>query len=243
MDELLTINNLIALLTLTGLEIVLGIDNVVFIAIIVSRLEAKSQSSARRLGLLLAMIMRIGLLFMISWIMLLTTPLFEVFEHGFSGRDLILLIGGLFLIGKATYEIHHSVEGDSHEQSGKKKIAKSFVAALIQIIIIDIVFSLDSVITAVGMSNSLPVMVIAIIIAVAVMMVFAERISRFIEIHPTLKMLALSFILLIGVMLVAEGTGKHPDKAYIYFAMGFSLLVETLNIRAKKNRLSTAQTA
>ena len=232
--ELLTTENLLALLTLTGLEIVLGIDNVVFIAIIVGKLAEEKRAKATQIGLFLAMFMRVGLLLTISWIMLLTDPLFHVFSKGFSGRDLILLIGGLFLIGKSTYEIHHSVEVKDKSGSSGKAAAKSFGAALVQITLIDLVFSLDSVITAVGMAESVAIMIIAVVISIIVMMVFAKRISDFIHEHPTFKMLALSFILMIGVMLVMEGTGNHIDKAYIYFAMGFSLFVEVMNLKMRK---------
>ncbi|MCC6953151.1 MAG: TerC family protein [Deltaproteobacteria bacterium] len=238
MEGLFTIENLIALATLTSLEVVLGIDNVVFIAILVSKLPPDRQKSARQVGLLLALVSRIALLFSITWVMTLTEPLFSVLGHGFSGRDIILVVGGLFLIAKATHEIHNKIEG-GHEEGGKPKPA-SYVSVILQIMIIDVVFSLDSVITAVGMAKDLWVMVTAVIIAVAIMMIFAERISAFIERHPTFKVLALSFLLLIGVMLVADGCGKHVDKGYIYFAMGFSMLVEMINMRANPKR-DTAQ--
>ncbi|HEX5034303.1 MAG TPA: TerC family protein [bacterium] len=233
MSELFTAEALVALLTLTSLEIVLGIDNIVFIAILTGKLPANQQSKARRLGLLLAMGMRIALLLGISWVMRLTTPLFEAFGHGFSGRDLILLIGGLFLIAKSTYEIHHKLEGAVEGDKAFK--AASFGSVLIQIIALDMIFSLDSVITAVGMANQLWVMITAVIIAVGVMILFAGSVSRFIERHPTFKMLALSFLLLIGVMLTAEGIGQHINKGYIYAAMAFSLFVEVLNIRIHKH--------
>jgi len=231
MSELLTLENLIALLTLTGLEIVLGIDNIVFIAILTGKLPANQQNKARRLGLLLAMGMRIALLLGISWVMGLTRPLFEVFEHGFSGRDLILLVGGLFLIGKSTYEIHDKLEGATHAQKASKR--KSFSSIIVQIMALDLIFSLDSVITAVGMVNRVSIMIAAVIVAVGVMIVFAGAVSRFIEKHPTFKMLALSFLLLIGVMLTAEGLGQHVNKGYIYFAMAFSLVVELLNVKMR----------
>ncbi len=238
MIELLTTENLIALLTLTALEIVLGIDNIVFIAIISAKLPVSLQARARKIGLAAAMIMRILLLLAITWIMRLTTPLFSIWEHAFSGRDLILLAGGLFLIGKSTYEIHDKLEG-AHDRQAKAKAAYSgFGSVIAQIMLLDIVFSLDSVITAVGMAQHLAVMVIAVMAAVGVMLVFADSISEFIERHPTLKMLALSFLLLIGVMLVLEGTGKHVEKGYIYFAMGFSLVVEMLNLRMKSKAAS-----
>ncbi len=229
--ELLSSENLIALVTLTGLEIILGIDNVIFIAIVVAKLPKELQGKVRTIGLLLAMFMRVALLFAISWIMLLTDPLFSIFGHELSGRDLILLVGGLFLIGKSTHEIHDKMESVRAENEGVETPPKSFWGAIIQIIILDLVFSLDSVITAVGMAESLSVMVIAVVIAIFVMLFFAKAISDFIEEHPTFKVLALSFILLIGVMLVAEGWGTHVDKGYIYFAMGFSLMVEFINLK------------
>ena len=229
--ELLSSENLIALVTLTGLEIILGIDNVIFIAIVVAKLPKELQGKVRTIGLLLAMFMRVALLFAISWIMLLTDPLFSIFGHELSGRDLILLVGGLFLIGKSTHEIHENMESVRAEKEGEEPPPKSIWGAIIQIIILDLVFSLDSVITAVGMAESLSVMVIAVVIAIFVMLFFAKAISDFIEEHPTFKVLALSFILLIGVMLVAEGWGTHVDKGYIYVAMGFSLMVEFINLK------------
>ncbi|MDP1831358.1 MAG: TerC family protein [Geothrix sp.] len=221
----------IALLTLTVLEIVLGIDNIIFISILAGRLPAEKQAKARQTGLLLAMGMRILLLISIAWIVRLTNPLFQILGHGFSGRDLILLGGGLFLIAKATHEIHHKLEGIEGESV--KKIAPSFSGVLIQIMLLDIVFSLDSVITAVGMARDLGVMVTAVIISVGVMMLAAKPIGDFVETHPTLKILALSFLLLIGTTLVGEGTGMHIPKGYVYFAMAFSLLVEMLNLRLR----------
>ena len=237
MVELLTVDNLLALGTLSALEIVLGIDNVVFIAILVGRLEKSQQPGARRLGLALAMFMRIALLLAISWIMMLTEPLFEIemLGKGFSGRDLILLVGGLFLVAKATYEIHHNVEGDKDEDRPTMKKAR-FASIIFQIVLLDIVFSLDSVITAVGLAQEVEIMIVAIVLAVLVMMIFAGKISAFIEKHPTLKILALSFLLLIGMVLIADGLGKHIEKGYIYFAMCFSLMVETLNIRSSAKR-------
>jgi len=228
----MTIENLIALVTLTSLEIVLGIDNIVFIAILTGKLDPSQQDKARRIGLALAMIMRILLLLAISWIMGLTTPLFAVFNHDVSGRDLILFLGGLFLIGKSTFEIHDKIEG--HEHGTKAKVAASFASVIVQIMLLDIVFSLDSVITAVGMVEHIPIMIAAVVIAVGIMMIFAGSVSRFVERHPTIKMLALSFLLLIGVMLLAEGFGRHIEKGYIYFAMAFSLFVELLNLRMRK---------
>ncbi|MCE9626035.1 MAG: TerC family protein [Deltaproteobacteria bacterium] len=232
MAELFTVENLIALLTLTGLEIVLGIDNIVFIAILTGKLPPEKRGKGRKLGLFLAMGMRILLLLGISWVMGLTRPLFEVLGHSFSGRDLILLVGGLFLIAKATYEIHDKLEGAEHADAGTA--AKSFAATIVQIMFLDIIFSLDSVITAVGMAQHVPIMIAAVVIAVGVMILFAGAVSKFIEQHPTFKILALSFLLLIGVMLTVEGVGQHINKGYIYFAMAFSLFVEVLNIKLHK---------
>jgi predicted tellurium resistance membrane protein TerC len=233
--ELFTAENGIALLTLTALEIVLGIDNIVFLSILTSKLPAHQRVSGQRIGLSLAMVMRIGLLFAISWIVGLTRPLFEVFSWVVSGRDLILLGGGLFLIGKATWEIHDKLEGaGAHAQDAGG--TATFGSVLVQVALIDMVFSLDSVITAVGMARELSVMVAAVVASVGVMMVFAAPISTFIERHPTMKILALSFLLLIGVMLVLEGLGTHVGKGYIYFAMAFSLGVELLNLRLRARR-------
>jgi predicted tellurium resistance membrane protein TerC len=221
----------IALVTLTVLEVVLGIDNVIFIAILAGKLPRRQQAKARQVGLGLAMITRILLLAFIAWIARLTAPLFGVFGHEVSGRDLILIFGGLFLIGKATFEIHDRLEGE--EGRGSTKVAASFSAVITQIVLLDIVFSLDSVITAVGMARHLPVMIAAVIIAVIIMMWSAGPISDFVHRHPTLKVLALSFLLLIGVSLLAEGLGQHISKGYIYFAMGFSVFVEMLNLKMR----------
>jgi predicted tellurium resistance membrane protein TerC len=234
LEAFLTTENLIALVTLTSLEIVLGIDNVVFIAILSQKLPAKQAARARRIGLLAAMLMRIALLFAISWVMGLTAPLFAVLGEEFSGRDLILLFGGLFLVGKATWEIHDKLEGAEHSAGGT--VPASMGSVIAQVMILDVVFSLDSVITAVGMARHIGVMVAAIVIAVGVMLVFADAISAFIEEHPTMKMLALSFLILIGVMLVLDGAGTHVDKGYIYFAMAFSLAVELVNMRVRARR-------
>ncbi len=238
MADLLTFDNLIALVTLTALEIVLGIDNIVFIAILSGKVEPARQKLARQVGLMLAMITRVLLLLAISWMMRLTDPLVTVpvFSHEFSGRDLILFFGGLFLIAKATVEIHDKLEGEEHLHAQKRKSA-SFASVVLQILILDIIFSLDSVITAVGMVQHIPIMIIAVVVAIIVMLIFSESISGFIHKHPTIKMLALSFLLLIGVMLVAEGFGKHIEKGYIYFAMAFSLLVELLNLRVIKKHM------
>ena len=226
----------IALGTLTILEIVLGIDNIVFITILSGKLPPEKQPAARQLGLALAMLMRILLLLSLVWIMRLTAPLFAVFGHTVSGRDLILIAGGMFLLMKSTTEIHHRLEGDEGKtgNSGEARWGSSFAGVVTQIVLLDIVFSLDSVITAVGVADEVPVMVIAIVLAVGVMMLSAGPVGTFVLRHPTVKMLALSFLLLIGMSLVAEGIGHHVPKGYIYFAMGFSLLVETLNLRAKK---------
>jgi len=230
---LLTVENLIAFLTLSALEIVLGIDNIVFIAIISNALPHAVQSKARRIGLLLAMGTRILLLLGITWVMGLTAPLLTLLGHVVTGRDVVLLAGGLFLIAKSTFEIHEKIEPPQEGAPHLKKV-RGFGAAVTQIALLDIVFSLDSVITAVGMSGEIVVMVAAVVVAVAVMMVFADPVSHFVSRHPTVQMLALSFLILIGVFLVAEGLGRHIDRGYIYFAMGFSLLVELLNLRARK---------
>jgi predicted tellurium resistance membrane protein TerC len=224
----------VALATLTLLEIVLGIDNIVFISVLVGRLPPAQRQRARVLGLGLAMGTRILLLLVITWIMRLETELFSVLGVDISGRDLILIGGGLFLIGKATLEIHHSLEGA--EEEGHEANAASFFGVLTQIALIDIVFSLDSVITAVGMAEDVAVMIIAIVIAIGVMMVAAGAIGRFVDSHPTVKMLALSFLVLIGVVLIAEGIDMHIPRGYIYFAMFFSLSVEMLNLRLRRRR-------
>ena len=230
---LLTSKGLIGLLTLTALEIVLGIDNIIVISILSGELEGKKrQRKAQRLGLALAMITRLGLLFSISWIMGLTAPFITLFEHSFSGRDMVLGIGGLFLIWKATMEIHAKVE-HKREKQGKTRKATNLLSVVLQIIVIDIVFSLDSVITAVGMSNDLLIMSLAVIIAVLMMMVASAAIADFVEKHATVKVLALAFLVMIGVALLMEGMGEEISKAYIYVAMLFSVLVETLNLRMK----------
>ena len=221
----------IALVTLTALEIVLGIDNIIFISILAGKLPENQQDRARKIGLSLAMLIRIGLLFSLAWVIGLTAPLITVFGWHLSGRDIILLLGGLFLLGKSTYEIHEKLEGEAGHASGKVKA--SFSSVIIQILLLDIVFSLDSVITAVGMVEQVPVMIAAVVIAVGIMLWSAASVSRFVEEHPTVKMLALSFLLLIGFSLVAEGLELHIPKGYIYFAMGFSVLVEMLNLRLR----------
>ncbi len=234
LDNLFTVENAAALVTLTAMELVLGIDNVVFIAIVTGRLPKDRQESARRLGLFGAMFLRIALLLTITLIMRLTAPLFHLLSHPVSGRDLILLVGGLFLIGKATHEIHNKLEGPAKPQFTAAESRPQFGSVVFQILLLDLVFSLDSIITAVGMSRNLVVMIAAIVLAVVAMMLFAGVVSAFIDRHPTLKMLALSFLLLIGVMLTAEGFGKHIERGYIYFAMGFSVFVEVLNLRVRK---------
>ncbi len=222
----------IALLTLTTLEVVLGIDNVVFISILAGKLPAHQQKRARRIGLLLAMVTRILLLFSLAWVIKLTAPWFNIAGQDISGRDLILLLGGLFLIAKSTHEIHHKLEGE--QGSASAKVYPSFRSVVIQIMLLDIVFSLDSVITAVGMVDTLWVMVTAVVIAVIVMVLFAEPVSAFVDRHPTVKILALSFLLLIGTALIAEGLDVHIPKGYIYFAMAFSVFVEMLNLRVRR---------
>jgi predicted tellurium resistance membrane protein TerC len=240
LDVLLSGDALVSLITLTAMEIVLGIDNVVFIAIIVGRLPAAQQAVARRTGLILALAIRIGLLFAISWMMGLTAPWVTVplLGHTLSGRDFILLAGGFFLIAKATWEIYDKLEAD-HAATAVPSRGK-FVMILAQILMLDIVFSLDSVITAVGMANHVPVMVVAMVLAMLVMLVSAAPIGNFVERHPSVKILALSFLLLIGVMLMAEGMGTHAGKGYIYTAMAFSLFVELLNLRYRKRQRPVA---
>lgn len=235
MAELLTLESLIALLTLTGLEIVLGIDNIIFIVVITGKLDERIRDKVRKLGLALAMISRIVLLLGLSVIMGLTAPLFDVFGHSVSGRDLVMLVGGLFLLAKATHEIHEKLEGAGHDAEGKT-LKRTYMSALIQIILLDLVFSLDSVITALGMAKYVTIMIIAVVIAVIVMLLFSKAIGDFVTKHPTVQMLAFSFLLLVGIFLVAEGLGKHIDRGYIYFAMAFSLFVEFLNLRVKKKR-------
>jgi predicted tellurium resistance membrane protein TerC len=232
MDAFLTSEGLLALVTLTFLEIILGVDNVIFISILSGKLPQQQQARARRVGLMAAMLMRILLLLSIAWIIRLTAPLFTILGRGVSGRDLILIGGGLFLIGKATLEIHERLEGE--EGDGLVRVAPSFAAVIVQIMLLDIVFSLDSVITAVGMADDVTVMAAAVVLAVAIMMFSAEPISGFVNRHPTVKVLALSFLLLIGVSLIGDGLGMHVPKGYIYFAMGFSVFVEMINLRVRK---------
>ncbi len=222
----------IAFLTLTALELVLGIDNIIFISIIVDKLPQEKREFARKLGLFLAMFMRIGLLLVLSWIIGLTEPVLTLFGHGVSGRDLILIAGGLFLIWKSTMEVHQLLEGEEGEQSSK--VALTFAGVILQIIMIDLVFSLDSIITAVGMVREVGVMIAAVVASVGLMMLFASAIGRFVSDHPTIKMLALSFLVVVGVVLIVDGFGHHVPKGYIYFAMAFSVGVEMLNIRMRK---------
>ena len=224
----------IAFATLTVLELVLGIDNIVFISILAGKLPAEQQTKARYVGLALALLMRVILLFSITWVIGLTAPLFTVLGQAISGRDLVLMVGGLFLLGKATHEIHGSLEGD--EGHAVAKVYASFVSVIIQIMLLDIVFSLDSVITAVGMVDDIRIMIGAVVIAIIFMMLFSGSIGRFVHKHPTVKMLALSFLLLIGVTLIAESLDHHIPKGYVYFAMAFSVFVEMLNLRLRKSK-------
>ena len=236
LESLFTLESLISLATLTALEIVLGIDNIIFIAILVGRLPEHQRDKARIFGLALAMITRILLLLSLFWIMKLTNPLFTIFAQEISGRDLILIIGGLFLLFKSTNEIHADVEESGEEVKDLVKSARGYFNTLIQIAILDIVFSLDSVITAVGMASNILIMILAVVIAVGVMMVASKSISNFIENNPTIKILALSFLILVGVALIAEGFDVHISKGYIYFAMAFSLAVESVNIYTRKKK-------
>lgn len=238
MPDFFTMEGLIALVTLTALEIVLGIDNIIFIVVVTSRLPRTLQAQARNVGLALAMLARIVLLFGISFILQLTAPLFSLMGHEVSGRDLVLLVGGLFLLAKATHEIHEKIEDAqcAHTDEEDTPSATTYLSAILQILALDMVFSLDSVITAVGMVQEIWIMVAAIVIAVGVMLVFSSAISRFVTAHPTVQMLAFSFLLLVAVFLIAEGLGKHIDRGYIYFAMAFSLFVEMLNLRLRPKR-------
>ena len=235
MDWLTSPENLVALFTLTALEIVLGIDNIIFIAILSAKLPLAVQNRARLIGLAIAMVTRVLLLLSITWIMRLTTPLFSLLGRDFSGRDLILIAGGLFLLAKSTLEIHEKLEGEEHEHQTARGNAR-FSAVVFQIVLLDIVFSLDSVITAIGLSNHVAIMITAVVIAVIFMMVFSKSISDFVDRHPTIRMLALSFLLLIGISLVGEGLEFHIPKGYIYFAMAFSVGVEMLNLRIRGSK-------
>jgi len=229
----------IAFATLTALELVLGIDNIIFIAILVDKVPPDRRELARRLGLAMAMLMRIGLLLLLAWVVGLVAPLFTVFGQAISGRDLILILGGLFLIWKSTTEIHHSLEGAEEQAQGTARA--TFAAVIVQIMLVDLVFSLDSIITAVGMVDDVRVMIAAVVVSVALMMVFAGAIGRFVSDHPTIKMLALSFLVVVGVVLVAEGFDHHVPKGYVYFAMAFSVAVEMLNIRLRKRSAKPIQ--
>lgn len=231
MDWISTPESWIALLTLTALEIVLGIDNIIFISILAGKLPEDQQKTGRQVGLLLAMVTRILLLFSIAWLTRLTAPLFSVFSHDISGRDLILIIGGLFLLGKSTFEIHERLEGEEGHTS--EKVAATLGAVIVQIMLLDIVFSLDSVITAVGMVDEIAIMITAVVVAVGIMLFASGPISTFVNDRPTLKILALSFLLLIGFSLIADGLGLHIPKGYIYFAMGFSVFVEVINLQVR----------
>lgn len=242
MLDLFTTENAIAFLTLTSLEIVLGIDNIIFIAILAGKLPPEQRDRARQIGLGLAVISRVALLLAIGWVVKLEEPFLTLLGHAVAGKDLVLMFGGMFLIGKATYEIHHKVQGHSEMPTGAAAAA-SLGSMLMQVIGIDVVFSLDSVITAVGLCKSIPIMVAAILASVAVMLVFSGPVVRFVEAHPAIKLLALSFLLLIGVLLVAEGFHQKIDKGYVYFAMAFSLGIELLQMRAEKNQLLRAAEA
>lgn len=233
-QELFTTEAIVSLLTLTLLEIVLGIDNIIFISIVSDKLPKDQQGKARSLGILIALLARVGLLFGITWIVSLKEPLFYAFKIGFSGRDIILFLGGLFLLGKSTTEIHHKLEGD--DEGGKEVKVLSMRSAIIQIVLLDIVFSFDSILTAVGLVDSVYIMIIAVVISLGVMLAFARKISDFVNSHPSIKMLALSFLIMIGVLLVAEAFHVHVPKGYVYFAMAFSLLVEMLNLRLDKKQ-------
>jgi predicted tellurium resistance membrane protein TerC len=233
MDIFFTSEGLISLLTLTFLEIVLGVDNIIFISIVSNKLPKHQQARARNIGLIMALGFRIALLFGISFIIGLTAPLFVVWDYAISGRDLVLVLGGLFLLAKSTSEIHEKMEGESHE-AGSTKIATTLSKTIVQIVLLDIVFSFDSILTAVGLSDHLSIMITAVVISLVVMMVFAGRIAAFINNHPTLQILALSFLILIGFMLILDGLGQHVPKGYIYFAVAFSLIVEVINLRMKK---------
>ena len=235
MDWITDPQSWIALATLTALEIVLGIDNIIFISILTGKLPLNLQPRARTIGLVLAMLTRLMLLFSLTWLMGLTAPLFSVLNNEISGRDIILIAGGLFLLGKSTLEIHDKLEGEEGHSSARVKAA--FASVIVQIMLLDIVFSLDSVITAIGMANRLAIMIAAVVIAVAFMMLSAGKISGFVEKHPTIKVLALSFLLLIGVALIADGLDLHIPKGYIYFAMAFSVFVEMLNMRLKHKKI------
>ena len=239
MEEYLTFAALASLLTLTSLEIVLGIDNIIFISVLVDKLPKHRREFARRLGLFMAMFMRIGLLLVLAWLVGLVAPLFTVLGQEISGRDMILITGGLFLIWKSTGEIHQSLEGE--EEHGSNKVAATMMGVIAQIMVVDLVFSLDSIITAVGMVDDVRIMIAAVVASVALMMLFAGPIGRFVSNHPTIKVLALAFLVVVGVVLVAEGLDHHVPKGFVYFAMAFSLAVEMLNIRMRKKSAHPVQ--
>lgn len=239
---LFTVDGLIAFLTLSLLEIVLGIDNIIFISILTNKLPEETRPRARFAGIALALVFRIVMLLGITWIIGLTKPLFEVFDFAFTGRDLVLLAGGLFLIAKSTSEIHHKMEDQEEgvvDKSTLKKVPRNFMSIILQIGLLDIVFSFDSILTAIGMTEEIVIMIMAVIVSLVVMLIFAGRIASFIEKHPTLQVLALSFLILIGVVLIAEGFHQHISKGYIYFAVAFSLTVEAVNIRVRKKEKSS----
>ncbi len=234
--EILTAEGIIALITLTFLEVVLGIDNIIFISILTNKLPEEMRAKSRTLGIALALIFRVIMLLGITWIIGFTRPLFEVMNHEVTGRDLILFVGGLFLLAKSTKEIHHKTSLVEHEENKRDKVATSFVGAIVQIALLDIVFSFDSILTAIGMTRNLPIMIIAVIISLLIMLIFAGRIAAFIEKHASLQILALSFLILIGFLLIADAAHFHVPKGYIYFAVAFSLVVEILNMRADRKK-------
>ena len=234
--EILTAEGLIALITLTFLEVVLGIDNIIFISILTNKLPEEMRAKSRTLGIALALIFRVIMLLGITWIIGFTKPLFEILGQEVTGRDLILFVGGLFLLAKSTKEIHHKTSLVEHKESTNEKVATSFVGAIVQIALLDIVFSFDSILTAIGMTRNLPIMIIAVIISLVIMLIFAGRIAAFIEKHVSLQILALSFLILIGFLLIADAAHFHVPKGYIYFAVAFSLVVEVLNMRADRKK-------
>lgn len=233
--EIFTADHVIAFLTLCFLEIILGIDNIIFISLLTNKLPEERRSSARTAGIGLALILRVAMLLGITWIIGLTEPLFSMFDHNVTGRDLVLFLGGVFLIWKSTSEIHHKVGGEEHETTSSQA-ARSFLAIIVQIGLIDIVFSFDSILTAIGMTENLPIMISAVVVSLVVMLLFASRIASFIEQYPTLQILALSFLILIGTVLIADAAGFHVPKGYIYFAVAFSLGVELLNLRMRRRK-------
>lgn len=235
-SAILTTEGLIAFLTLSVLEIVLGIDNIIFISILTNKLPEADRGRARFAGIALALVLRVAMLFGITWIIQLTEPLFSIMEMDFTGRDLVLLAGGMFLLAKSTSEIHHKMEGEQAKEQDSSPVTKGFTGIIVQIALLDIVFSFDSILTAIGMTEELGIMILAVIVSLIVMLIFAGRIAAFIAKHPTLQVLALSFLILIGVMLIAEGFHQHISKGYIYFAVAFSLVVEIINLRMRKSK-------